>query len=89
MSKIKVEVTSEANVRKGTNSNGDYEIITQICYLHKDGQKYPDKFLLNLEGVNKQYGLGMYDFDLVESLETGQYDRLGFVRFPVLVSVSK
>lgn len=81
-----IEITAPATVRTGQGRNGSYEIISQEGYLHTGG-RYPDKISLNVESKANEHKEGFYEIDLVNSVERGQYDSLGFKRNLVLKPV--
>jgi len=76
---MKVEIlTSELTLLSGKSkkTGNDYAMALQEAFLHRPGQKYPEKFEITLprerqdsEGNWAGYQPGMYELDMAQSVE--------------------
>jgi len=74
---MKIEVLStETNVKSGTNGRGPWEIVEQTAYLFKGtDDKYPEEIVVTLDKNQTPYQPGMYVLD-DKSFYVGQYKQL-------------
>ena len=74
---LKIEVLStETNVKSGTNGRGPWEIVEQTAYLFKNAEdKYPQEIVVTLDKGQSAYPPGNYTLD-DKSFYVGQYGQL-------------
>lgn len=83
---------AELNINEGTSSRSgnEYKIITQVGWLHTQGEKYPVKTAFPIQQPDdgsepKPHPVGMYQIDTNNLFEVGQFDSFEIVRYPSLV----
>lgn len=74
--KVKVEIVSTVVDTRNitTKNNQPMTIYSQHAYLHREGEKYPLPFQLNLDSSHG-YQAGLYSLS-PESLYVGQFNKL-------------
>lgn len=74
--KIKVEIVDPAVTSRNitTKANQPMTLYSQSAYLHRDGEKYPLPFQIQLDSAHG-YQAGVYTLS-PESLFVGQYNKL-------------
>lgn len=89
---IKVEITNKpietksGIVSKGPRAGQPFSIRSQIAYLHRDGDPYPEKFKVQLDDDTQPYAPGFYTIS-PNSFYVGDFDRLTVS--PKLVPLAK
>lgn len=82
---LKIEVSGVPEAR----TIGENTFYSQEAWWHKEGSKHPFFYNLSVEAMDKGYPIGMYLMDDNKSTQIGQYNRMEYVRFPVLVSMKQ
>jgi len=87
---------AELNINEGNSSRtgNKYKIITQMGWLHTEGDKYPVAVAYPIEQPEgniepKAYPVGNYQVDTNSLLTTGAFDALDIIRHPKLVPLKR
>jgi len=83
--KTTIEVISSLNSR--THGNATY--YSQEVAVHTEGEQYPDKRIINIEGQNAAYPKGFYEMLVGPSLANDSYGVMTLARYPKLTPVKQ
>lgn len=85
---------SELNINEGKSARtgNAYKIITQLGWLHTQGEKYPVRLAYPIpqpenDADPKPYPVGIYEVHTNNIFEVGQFDSFELTRYPLLKQV--
>lgn len=77
---VRIEIIGDVQQRDGEYNGRKYTAFSQVAYLHRPSEHYPEKISFPIESANDALKPGFYTIDLDASLQVGQWNSLGFKR---------
>lgn len=85
MTEIKIEIVGPVETSTRSYNGVATTYFTQLAYLHRPSEVYPEKVNFSLESAADGLPLGYYEIDFDKSLQVGQWNALGFSRYLKLI----